>query len=73
MQIDPGETGKYPRVSSHLWITNSNLSFSRIQSMPSLATGRMNAIRLGSSGAFDVPPDSTNMISGAYTLLGMLA
>lgn len=76
IQVDPGETGKYPRISSHLWITNANMSFARVQSAPQAVgdTGRINAIRLGSSNAMNLgAPATVNLIGGAYTLLGMMA
>jgi len=76
IQIDPGAADKRPRVSSFLTITNANLGFARVQSMPSAndPIGRVNAIRLGSANAMNLgAPATVNLIGGAYTLLGMLA
>jgi hypothetical protein len=73
LDIDPGATGSWAVISSHLWAANSALQWARLQSFPFPWTGRMNAMRLGSANAFDASPVNRQFVSGAYSLLGIPA
>lgn len=71
--IHPGETDSFATVSSFLWVAHTSLSYSRVQSIPEMTTGRMNAIRIGSADQWNEVPNDKNLISGAYSLLGIPA